>query len=192
MTQVFRNPVVAAGLLVGALAIWIGPSFASRRSGSGAAPVVTEGTSTPAKAAVEPMPPAEGSRWRQSARLTRPIGGIVGIRPDPFSYELSVAETAPTSVAAVVMPPDLVLRGVSIHDGRALAVLNRRVVGEGDTVGDWRVARIESDVVWVDGPSGRFLLRFRAPPEQRPSGTLALDTATVRGRDDPLPPRATE
>lgn len=73
--------------------------------------------------------------------------------------------------------PDLVLQAVSIADGKALAVVSRRVVAAGESVGDWRVTRIEPDEVWVQGATGTYVLRFRREPVRRIDDALAAHTA---------------
>ncbi len=176
MRAFFRNRWAVGGLLVGALAVWFLPADIpvpmGRRAASPSLANPAAGTVAVTNAVVSAQP---SGRWRRWAREATAEASTAGLGRDPFSYQLP----APAAVVAVpskaAPPPDLVLRGVSIHDGRAFAVVNRRVVKEGETVGEWRVARIETESVWVDGPAGQFVLRFRSPPEPRPPGELALE-----------------
>ncbi|MBL9134261.1 MAG: hypothetical protein JNK85_00270 [Verrucomicrobiales bacterium] len=71
-------------------------------------------------------------------------------RADPFAYPTP----ASPEVAAAVRPTNspsaaLILQGISMGDGRGLAVVNRRIVAVGDSIGAWRIERIESSRVWI-------------------------------------------
>lgn len=69
-------------------------------------------------------------------------------RLDPFADEALLRLQTPSGMISVD-PPTLTLQGVSIGDRRTFAVVNRRVVAEGEKVGNWSIERIEADTVWV-------------------------------------------
>ena len=55
------------------------------------------------------------------------------------------------------------LKGVWRQKDGDLAVINSRVLAEGDGILDYRVEKIETDQVWVSGPYGREALYFTLP-----------------------------
>ena len=72
---------------------------------------------------------------------------------------------APAPIAAAPAPPparasELRLSAISERDGRPIAVVNDRVVGEGDTVEGARVVRIGATEVDVEVDGARRTLRF--------------------------------
>lgn len=82
-------------------------------------------------------------------------------RADPFSYPKPVVQVMePPSEASKPEADPLVLQAISLDGDSALAVINRRIVSVNEQVDVWRVDRIESHVVWLEGPGGRRALRF--------------------------------
>jgi hypothetical protein len=62
--------------------------------------------------------------------------------------------------AAPSSPPPLRLEGISVADGRPVAVINGARVYEGDSVGGARVVRIVPDSVVLDFGGRTITLRF--------------------------------
>jgi len=88
------------------------------------------------------------------------VGGTSSASPlrDPFAWPYSTN----TGAAEVSVPgtESLVLQAISIDAGRAVAVLNRRVLSVGESVGRYTVEKILPSEVWVRGPGGQLVLRL--------------------------------
>ena len=89
-----------------------------------------------------------------------PLGGTDSASPlrDPFAWPYST-NTAP-DVVALPGTESLVLQAISIDAGRAVAVLNRRVLSVGESVGQYTVEKILPSEVWVRGPGGQLVVRL--------------------------------
>ena len=85
---------------------------------------------------------------------------------DPFALA-SVARPSILSTNAPIQAPAFALQAVSIEPGRARAVIDRRVVGAGETLGEYQVERIQANEVWMKGPAGRIILRLHGGPASR-------------------------
>jgi hypothetical protein len=57
----------------------------------------------------------------------------------------------------------LTLTGIWRQTGSSLAVINGQILSEGSDILDFKVAAIETDRVWVQGPNGREALSFLPP-----------------------------
>lgn len=125
---------------------------------------------------VPPSPPllARWQDWRET--VARP-----GPRRDPFSFTVAVEEPAPVSRLAVPNHPAFRLQAISIEPGRALAVLNHRVVGVGDALQDYVVEEIHPGEVWMKGELGRIIIPLHPPA----SGSNKQTSATSRPADLP-------
>jgi hypothetical protein len=89
-------------------------------------------------------------------------------RRDPFN-----ARFESTSRAAQLLK----LKGIWRQSGRDLAVINKTLVAEGDTILEFEVEKIEGDHVWVVGPGGREALSFGLPtPMPNPKAKMALES----------------
>ncbi len=96
-------------------------------------------------------------------RIRRELGAWRNLFPnealsrDPFAL---VPEKLPPPVSANAPPavPLFTLHGVSLEPGRALAVINHRIVAPGDRVEDYVVERIERMEVWLKGAAGRVIV----------------------------------
>jgi len=94
--------------------------------------------------------------------LSRLREWIESPRCDPFEvYPKGVKTQTRNEVAAADV---LRLEAVWRQTDRRLAVINKCVVAEGDTIGDYRLVKIEADMAWVEGPLGRERIEF-APAE---------------------------
>ena len=49
---------------------------------------------------------------------------------------------------------------MACNAGRAIAVLNRRVVEVGESLGQYRIEKILPAEVWVRGPGGQLVIRL--------------------------------
>ncbi len=77
----------------------------------------------------------------------------------------------------------LKLQGVWRQTASTLAVINNKVLAEGDTIQQFRVETIQQDVVWVVGPNGREKLEFTLPAptpaeDEEPTSAEAAPAAT--------------
>jgi len=75
---------------------------------------------------------------------------------DPFAWPQSLAPVSTNAGPAPVFR----LQAVSIEGEKTFAVLNQRVVGTGDRLGDYTVERILPGEVWMRGPAGRIIVRL--------------------------------
>ena len=157
MRQLLNNPWVVLGLCSGAVVILyfsadeiavqqVVPQLIGSQEGSG----------VPA----EPLLPVEKTKI-DLAQLDWPTT----LTRDPFAplshvtnAELVRGEDGPqyshleTSSNNVI--PSLRLTAVAMEPEPKVAMINRKLVAEGDRIEGLRVARIESDGVWLNGPSG--------------------------------------
>ena len=112
------------------------PSSAPMRGAQAPGP-----TPSPTDAASEPAPDAE----RQ---------------PAPARESISVSSGVEGEAAAPVLPGELRLNAISRRDGRPVALINDRLVFEGDSFDDVRVIRIDDTEVEVEVNGQRRVLRF--------------------------------
>ena len=88
------------------------------------------------------------------------------------SFSVAGGSPRPAAVAEPPAVPALVLQAISERDSRPIAIINDRLVSEGDVVGTARVVRIGSDTVEVRLENGKTeIVRFAAPPEPTPTPT---------------------
>lgn len=176
--KILQNPIVVAILVVVAVAL-IFKQIASNHSmrhaptAAAASPAVAAPTSTPppqpAKTTSNPVmkvnavpeasidePAAEASAER-AARTPR---------RDPFQHKTLSTNQAKAFPSARQL---LALKGVWLQTGSALAVINNQVTGVGNSVLEFKVESIESDRVWVTGPSGREAVEFGSTPPASPA-----------------------
>lgn len=66
-----------------------------------------------------------------------------------------------------VQPPVFELSAVSLDPKPNKAMVNRKIVEEGDRIEGFRVSRIESDGVWFKGPTGPYHLTFHVDENKR-------------------------
>jgi hypothetical protein len=109
-------------------------------------------------------------------RQGREIFPTDGLQRDPFAAVFVAPPAAVTNLPSV---PSFQLQAVSIADGRVLAVINRRVVAEGETIEGCRVETILPHEVRLVSPVfGPLTATFdrtprqskAAPPNKSPSG----------------------
>jgi hypothetical protein len=165
-TLVPRKLMLACLLAAGAL-VWQQGWWATSPSGTVLAPqdapvgAVTVATAAAALVTAEPDFSSVTVPSRSSAAPSATVR-----RVDPFSYPAPVAqEVESRSEASEPEADPLVLQAISLEGDSALAVINRQIVAVNEQVDAWRVDRIESHVVWLEGPGGRRALRFPGAPD---------------------------
>jgi hypothetical protein len=92
-------------------------------------------------------------------QLQQTVAQLIQPRRDPFLTEHELKGRA----AQV-----LTLKGVWRQTGRELAMINNRLLAEGDSILEFSVEKIESEQVWVSGPGGLEPLTFKLampPPD---------------------------
>lgn len=128
----------------------------SRDTGAGGAP---EPRQTPAPAAATPVPPPAVPSQAKDA----PARPAATEAPTPPVRQLELPATA--STPATPPPPaghaeDLQLNAISQRDGRPVALINDRLVFEGDSFDGVRILRIGETEVEVEVRGQRRVLRF--------------------------------
>lgn len=122
-------------------------------------------TETPA-----PPPTATASEVDWARVQTNSLRWVESPRRDPFQVRDWPGHLTGTNQPASDF---LTLNGIWRQTGSALAVINSTVVGEGDTVLQFKIQSIEADGVWVFGPAGVELLSFK---------TIASEDAETEGK----------
>ncbi len=206
MEILLQNRLPVACLAAALATAWFGGLIPSAKrdtpptvASSSSRPVL-EGAGTPADPVMLPRPvlgDAEAARPRVTHNLTAdPLIAAWSIslpspetRHDLFAYSLRMPADTEADEELDLGPDTngpLVLQGISISGNRALAVVNRRVISPGDSLGAWKVTSINADAVVLDGKKGRRLLTLsRFPSEIRAS------PPANRGQGEPQPTAAT-
>jgi len=119
-------------------------------------PVITESKPTVPPPSNAPKVVPDGSIDSQQIQmnLSQWIGSP---RRDPFQL---TARASGTNQPAREL---LTLQATWRQTDRNLAVINGRIVGEGDIILGFRIESIAGDFVWVQGPAGREQLEFATP-----------------------------
>lgn len=76
----------------------------------------------------------------------------------------------------------LTLKATWLQTDGSLAVINSKIVGEGDTILGFRIESIAGDFVWVQGPAGREQLEFAPviiPASTNSNGTVSNVTKST-------------
>ena len=114
------------------------------------------------------------ARWRQDGaqRAALPAAAsataaVPQAPPEPTSPAAAASRPAilstaapPIAPASPASPPALTLQAISERDGRPLAIVNDRLVREGDSIDGARIVRIAKDEVELEVAGRRVLLRF--------------------------------
>jgi hypothetical protein len=135
------------------------------------------------------------------AKPERPkiVGPEASMELDKLGWTLSPARepfraTAPVTVDTVSddktepAPDVLNLKAVWLQESGGWAVINGKVLGEGDTILDFRVEKILADAVLVQGPGGSRRVGFKPASSAAPRPAV-LATASSPGKA-PLKPTA--
>jgi hypothetical protein len=180
--KLLRNPAVVGLLVVAAIGmlVWnvVLPMFKGTRARPRAVQAAVK--SAPVKAAVAVAKKLLPQKVLPKAlRATNPVPAAMDLvtvetnavrwtlspRRDPFNSRISAASQAARL---------LKLKGIWRQTGHDLAVINKKLVAEGDPILEFTVEKIEPDRVWVTGPGGREALDFRLPtPDAMSSRTNA-------------------
>jgi hypothetical protein len=157
--KALRNPYVISVLV--ALAVVLG-YFRFRTP-----PVV------PAPSAAQPpRPPMVGP---DASMELEKLGWIPSPVRDPFGPPVHPTAIISDQTAEPVADV-LELKAVWLQETGGWAVINGKVLGEGDTILNFRVEKILPDGVLVQGPDGRRLLGFKAvssPPRASVAGAAS-------------------
>lgn len=152
-----QNPRIVSVLAVtGFLAVGVQlyRSLPRRVSQSPAPPA----TATAAAAPASPVPAA----GEEFSTAVASIGWGEALPRNPFQpapAPVPVAEsTTPEQPRAEIPRPKL--SAISIQQNTRLAILNGRIVAEGDTIQAWKVRSIHPDQVILDGPGGSAGISF--------------------------------
>ncbi len=103
------------------------------------------------------------------------LGWIPAPARDPFRAAVRVAATISDHEADPVADA-LDLKAVWLQEGGGWAVINGKILGEGETILDFRVEKILTDGVLVQGPGGRRRVGFKpaSPPSQLAAGAAKI------------------
>ena len=112
-----------------------------------------EGTTSPASAAPTLVVPRSSLAPASPAAAVRETDS-------PARAPRSAPSPRATPAASPVPPPAFVLQAISERDGRPVAIVNDRLVREGDSIDGARIARIAKDEVELEVAGRRVLLRF--------------------------------
>jgi hypothetical protein len=145
------------------------------------APVIAE-----TKPAVKPSPDTprvvpDASIDSQDVQMNLPLW-MGSTRRDPFQL---TARASGTNQPAREL---LALQATWRQTDRSLAVVNGRIVAEGDTILGFRIESIDGDFIWVQGPAGREQVEFvpvMIPANTHPNGTVSNDTKGTGGAAGP-------
>ncbi len=142
------------------------PPSATAAPGSSLAPVVPPLVVPPAATSKrKPKVPAGAGIDVKQVQVDAP-SWVESPRRDPFQTIPAPEDLAATKTSQ----KPLALQAIWRQTGSQLAVINGRVVGEGDPIERFTIEKIESDVVWLRGPGGRKSLNFNttAAPQSTP------------------------
>lgn len=182
--------ILAAGALAWQRGWWVANPSGARVASSDSPAVAV---ATPSAAAGASHLPVEAAghviATAQAPAGSRALVSATVRRADPFAYPPSVVEVMePPGEPIKPEPEALVLQAISLDGDSALAVINRQIVAVNEHVDVWRVDRIESHVVWLEGPEGRRALRFPGAPETaRPVPAVAALAPWLTPDSVPLP-----
>ncbi len=183
--KLLRNPVAVAVLALLAVAVmayqfWpmLRPRFA-RTAPPPPSPRPAAAPTAPAKPAKppadSPAPPQGPAASVEVAVLeTNSLRWAEAPRNDPFKvrFYVSSAQGTTNRPAMEVLTLNAVWQQT---DGAPLAVINNRLLGEGDVILEFKISTIEPDRVWVDGPNGREPVRFKLPTPLGDAGEITLE-----------------
>ncbi len=97
-------------------------------------------------------------------------------RSDASLFEDNDGET----ISDMVQLPVLQLSAVALKPAPKVAMINRKIVVEGDAIEGLRVTRIESDGVWLKGPAGPHRIGFEKGTVQSRTVERKEDVPTSR------------
>jgi hypothetical protein len=126
------------------------------------------------------------SRVAVELRNWREVFPVEAPHRDPFA---AVFVPPPAAVTNTATMPSFQLQAVSLAAGRALAVINRRVVAEGETIEGCRVEKIlRMEVLLVSPVFGPINATFDRTPRQSNSSPNKTPSANAPAADLPASP----
>jgi hypothetical protein len=137
-------------------------AFALRGRSGPPAPPLSEPAAPPLESAEAPAVPAEAPLVAPSVRETPPPPTRLVV-PTPAVPRAAAPETiaiSPPPDPVVPSEPQFRLNAISTRDGRPVALLNDRLVREGDVIEGVRVLRIGDDFVEIEVRGERRTIRF--------------------------------
>ena len=197
---------VFALFLVGKNLVWpfLGPKFARRSPApqAKAAPAASE-TAQAASAAAKPANPPSAAPAKTVSTQNGQVASGAGAADEPGTMVVPDASMnlrelwsrTPEWADSPQRDPfkmrggvndksareQLTLTGILRQTEQELAVLNNRVLAEGDTILGFRIETVEPDRVWVSGPNGREMLEFKynvqSPPARLGEGNAPTPVA---------------
>lgn len=181
--KVLQNPLVVGALGVAALALvgWrvVLPLVLPRLGGGVVKQIVEDvGKKITAEARPEPSLPKTpmvevAPRIEVAAISTNIAAWVAAPKRDPFQGRIRPRDERGAYPAAAEL---LTLSAIWRQSGANLVVINGQILSEGSGILDFKVASIESDQVWLQGPNGREVLGFKA---MTPSGTNRTASASM-------------
>jgi hypothetical protein len=167
---------LAAGLGIAFFVIerrGVGPSVPPPTTLAAPAVVPSDSPTLPSVSSSAPRPPAALPGPATSLRAPQSMQSAPPSSMRPSSTEPAAAEISPTvPLASLARPPRaaaspkpsatsaLVLQAISTRDGQPVALINDRVLREGDSVDGVRIVRIGDAEVEIEKGGVRSVLRF--------------------------------
>jgi hypothetical protein len=173
--KILRNPWVVGVLsLLAVVVVFYQTSHSRWQSGlSAEAPPQSQGT---VQAEPSPAPPSHATSPKGSIQPDADIdqhyaeshlaGWAESPGRDPF-----LLVTLKAGTGAVTPVSRWKLQAIWSQTGGRVAVINQHIHSEGDVIDGYKIERIDTDRVWLDGPDGKEILAFGAGPGEsgRPS-----------------------
>jgi hypothetical protein len=141
------------------------PAAVGGAPSTGGPPVVVPGKAPNRPRAARGTPPAPGG-----ATTDAPASAVPAGRGDEAPGDTETAAAAPTTEAPAEVPArkperheptsDFELQAISAQNGQPVAVLNDRLVREGDSFDGVRVLRIGADEVEIEVAGRRRIVKF--------------------------------
>ena len=164
--RILRNPWVVGVLSILAVVVVYHQTFPSP-SQTGVGPQAQPQNQRTVQAEPSPGPTSQATSLKGSIQPDADIdqqyaqshlaGWAESPERDPF---MLVSLKAPTG--AVSPASHWKLQAIWRQAGGRVAVINQHVYSEGDKIDSYKIERIDTDRVWLDGPDGKEMLAFGA------------------------------
>lgn len=199
--KIFQSPWVAGGLAAVAVAVvfyvvflprlWPARRTQTQQSTALAMTNAPKGTASVVAPPPRTVPPPPMAIDRSYAQ-TRFAGWIAAPPRDPFLI-VSAFAAAPAKAPLEISPVAMMkLKGIWRQTGGNLAAIDKGVYSEGDQiVAGYKLDRIDSEQVWIQGPEKKERLDFdkRFSAVIVPPGTNFIERFLGPEQADPLRPR---
>ncbi|MBI2870807.1 MAG: hypothetical protein HYY14_03765 [Candidatus Omnitrophica bacterium] len=125
--------------------------------------------------AAPPRPPETQAVEAERAGLTKPIPPPREITPEIEAVLARVGRVDPFRVPSadeaspikVISPGGLVLEGIILDGEERLAIVNNRIVAEGEIVAGRKILKIEDEKIRVDDKGSEIIIRLVPREEER-------------------------